>query len=517
MLLVARKECLSNLLSLRFLVGLIVSAVMMGTVGYVLVEDYAVRLRNYDADVARHARALASTKVYSEVGVVADLPPSPLSVFSRPAQDLPTSITVSPYHVPSLLDEGRSSGSIDLTGGSTLPVNPLLKVFQSIDLAFVVGTLLSLLALLMVFDGFCGEREQGTLKLLLSCPAGRAPLLLGKFAGALAALAIPLTVGFLEVMLLWLLSPSVTLHAAEWAGVALIYGASVLFLSGFLLLGLCVSMLVRDSSASLMALLLVWVVVTMVLPSGLDYLAHAAHPVSHETPPLADLDRRFWETHNRVPYVQSGSWNVASTNPMGGEALLSISRGEAANRARYNAIVTPLKFAYAEDRYRILEEHANRLRAWRSMRDNLTRPSPSVLYQNFTAAIAATDLESYHAALRSARAYREALMAFLIPKASTPEWFTRVLDHPELEASPANEQYWNDLATREGSDALFRKVWTWDRVRPLDLREMPTAAILLPPLGARFVSASNDLALLLLMVAGLAAAALVLVQRYAIT
>jgi hypothetical protein len=46
---------------------------------------------------------------------------------------------------------------------------------------------------------------------------------------------------------------------------------------------------------------------------------------------------------------------------------------------------------------------------------------------------------------------------------------------------------------------------------------MPTAAILLPPLGARFVSASNDLALLLLMVAGLAAAALVLVQRYAIT
>ena len=238
---ITRKELLVNLQSLRFLIGLVVSALMMGIVGYVLVEDYAARVQKYIADVQEHREALAQTKVYSTIAVVVDIPPSPLSVFSRGSQDLPTAVQVSPYHVPSLIDEAGGSASIGLSGTSSQPSNPLLRMFTSIDLGFVISTILSLFAVLLVFDSFSGEREQGTLKLLLSSSAGRSHLLAGKYLGALLTLAIPLTVGFLEVMILWALHPALSFDASVWAGVGLVYLASLLFLSGFLALAMFLS------------------------------------------------------------------------------------------------------------------------------------------------------------------------------------------------------------------------------------------------------------------------------------
>ncbi|HUI64787.1 MAG TPA: hypothetical protein VL126_08090, partial [Bacteroidota bacterium] len=103
---IIRKELRINLLSLRFLIGLVVSIVLMGMVGYVLVEDYAARQQAYLSNVQIHRQALQETKVYSELKVVVDIPPSPLSVFARGVRDLPTSVQVSAFHIPSLLDEG---------------------------------------------------------------------------------------------------------------------------------------------------------------------------------------------------------------------------------------------------------------------------------------------------------------------------------------------------------------------------------------------------------------------------
>ncbi|MFV0361370.1 ABC transporter permease [Tropicimonas sp.] len=53
-----------------------------------------------------------------------------------------------------------------------------------------------LLALMMSFDAIAGDVERGSLALLLSYPAGRGEILLGKYLAHLAALAIALVVGF---------------------------------------------------------------------------------------------------------------------------------------------------------------------------------------------------------------------------------------------------------------------------------------------------------------------------------
>ncbi|MBM4221051.1 MAG: ABC transporter permease, partial [Gammaproteobacteria bacterium] len=73
--------------------------------------------------------------------------------------------------------------------------------FRSIELLIaslvsLVIYLLPLIALVLGFDAVVGEREQGSLDLLLSLPLTRLELLLGKYLGLAAALTVSTLGGF---------------------------------------------------------------------------------------------------------------------------------------------------------------------------------------------------------------------------------------------------------------------------------------------------------------------------------
>jgi Cu-processing system permease protein len=73
--------------------------------------------------------------------------------------------------------------------------------FRSIDLTIaslvsLVIYLIPLIALVLGFDAIVGERERGSLDLLLSMPITRLELLLGKYFGLAAALAFSTVAGF---------------------------------------------------------------------------------------------------------------------------------------------------------------------------------------------------------------------------------------------------------------------------------------------------------------------------------
>jgi len=73
--------------------------------------------------------------------------------------------------------------------------------FRSIDvtigsLVSLVIYLIPLIALVLGFDAIVGERERGSLDLLLSMPITRVELLLGKYLGLAAALAFSTVAGF---------------------------------------------------------------------------------------------------------------------------------------------------------------------------------------------------------------------------------------------------------------------------------------------------------------------------------
>ncbi|MDF6758050.1 ABC transporter permease, partial [Escherichia coli] len=76
--------------------------------------------------------------------------------------------------------------------------------FVITSLVSLVIYLIPLIALLLGFDAVVGERERGSLDLLLALPLTRVELLLGKYLGLAAALTLSTLGGFaLMAVLLW--------------------------------------------------------------------------------------------------------------------------------------------------------------------------------------------------------------------------------------------------------------------------------------------------------------------------
>ncbi|MFC5367685.1 ABC transporter permease [Salinirubrum litoreum] len=82
----------------------------------------------------------------------------------------------------------------------------------------LVTTLIPLIALVMAYAAVVGERESGSLKLLLSLPHSRSDVVLGKVLGRAAAIAAPVFVGFLLPGFILLLIPGVTFQPGYYLG-----------------------------------------------------------------------------------------------------------------------------------------------------------------------------------------------------------------------------------------------------------------------------------------------------------
>ena len=110
------------------------------------------------------------------------------------------------------------------------------------SLVSLVIYLIPLIALLLGFDAIVGERERGSLDLLLSLPLTRLELLLGKYLGLAAALTLSTLAGFglVAVLLVRQFSGTALFH---YGGFML---SSVLLGLAFLSLAVLLSVLARD-------------------------------------------------------------------------------------------------------------------------------------------------------------------------------------------------------------------------------------------------------------------------------
>ena len=116
----------------------------------------------------------------------------------------------------------------------------------TVSLASLTIFLIPLIALLLSHDTIAGEAERGTLLLLLAYPVSRTAVVLGKFAGQLAILAVATVAGYGAAAL----AVGWNLGAAAWSAFAAMVGASILLGAVFLALGLLASTLVRQRSTA---------------------------------------------------------------------------------------------------------------------------------------------------------------------------------------------------------------------------------------------------------------------------
>jgi Cu-processing system permease protein len=128
------------------------------------------------------------------------------------------------------------------------------------SLSSLVIYLVPLIALVLGFDAIVGERERGSLDLLLSMPLTRLELLLGKFLGLSAALAGSTVVGFGLVGVLL----GSKLPAQAWFHFGGFIFSSVLLGIAFLSLAVTVSVFATDRTRASGAAIALWFLFVLV-------------------------------------------------------------------------------------------------------------------------------------------------------------------------------------------------------------------------------------------------------------
>lgn len=150
----------------------------------------------------------------------------------------------------------------------------------TVSLASLTIFLVPLIALLLSHDAIAGEAERGTLLLLLAYPVSRWAVVLGKFAGQLAILAVATVIGYgvAAIAVGW------NLGAAAWAAFAAMVAASILLGAVFLALGLLASTLVRQRSTAGGIAIGLWLL--FVLIYDMAFLGLLVASGGHSLPPL---------------------------------------------------------------------------------------------------------------------------------------------------------------------------------------------------------------------------------------
>jgi len=464
---VVRKEFLLNLVNFRFIAGFILCFILSALTAWILTQDYAGRIREYSDLVQKHKEELANVKVYSELKVNVDRRPEPLGLLCEGVEkNLNGTITVWHGDVPALSSSAGQG-------------NPLMAGLASLDLSLIVQVIFSLLALLFVYDSISGERERGTLSLLMSNPVPRHQVIFGKFLGILLSLFVPILFSMLVGALIILLSPDVRLSSSDWARLVLICLISLIYVSVFCIAGMFVSSRCNRSTTSLMLLLFLWVTFVLLIPKASAYIASYAKPVSSLDVVNGRVDALWQEFQHEVgkfnekhPISGTSAWDWGGTKVFLAEKRVMTAYLE---RVKFSE---PLRIQYADKVNSVRQEYFRELEGQSSLANNLARISPSVSYENLMSALAKTDLNSYMKFIGRARIYRDELINYLQSKEAFKS-FLYITRQKEEEMFDGEEfqkwfkKYWDEWDRQIKAGKKPSEADPWNSVKPLNLNDMP--------------------------------------------
>jgi ABC-type transport system involved in multi-copper enzyme maturation permease subunit len=143
--------------------------------------------------------------------------------------------------------------------------NPVYAIFRFIDFAFIVTIILSLFVIIFTYDAINGEKERGTLQLVLSNAVPRKDYIIGKITGIWLGLIVPLFIPVLLGILLVLLY-RIPFTADTWLRLVLLLSASFLLYTFFIVLGILSSTLTLRSSTSFLISLSAWIIFVFIIP-----------------------------------------------------------------------------------------------------------------------------------------------------------------------------------------------------------------------------------------------------------
>jgi len=240
---IARKEMLERLVTRRYIVLLAVTSFTMLLAFVSASQTYRTHLENYTASMAEGGEHMALHM------------PSPLSILAYGVGD----------ELGRRFNVDKGLGLIDVSG-QPIRAASLFQLLPPIDVLYVIQVLLSLVAALLVFDSVAGEKQRGSLALLLSHGVSRASVFAGKWLGGHIVLATVLAPSFLAGLLWVSAGDGIRLPSSIWPHLLAFFLLASTYLSFFLTLGLMISCFLRRPATSSVIILLVWTLLVFILP-----------------------------------------------------------------------------------------------------------------------------------------------------------------------------------------------------------------------------------------------------------
>jgi ABC-type transport system involved in multi-copper enzyme maturation permease subunit len=300
-----RKELLGHLRTLRLVVALVFTVALCLLTSVMGSLDFSSNVRAYEQELEGLRRDHDEAAVYGNLRTDLVVPPQPLQILCRgvvQGAGMSFDYSVGYYR--------RSAGNIGASAHDDL-MNTLTRV----DFVGVVALVLSFLAIVLGFDAVCGEREQGTLRLLLANSVSRGQIVAAKLLGGFLSVWAPVAVAFVAGLLLLRLNADVDFSGDDWIRLILLFLVTCLFLAEVYALSVLVSTYARRAATSLIVCLLGWLVLGAGYGSALPMLAR----YTIDFPPwqeFVDASDAEWERYRR----DMDAWEAQHPSP--GEAYL---------------------------------------------------------------------------------------------------------------------------------------------------------------------------------------------------
>ena len=469
---IAKKEFLLNIMTFKFAVGTILCLILTAVFVPILGKAYQERLKVYNENIAYNERELGKVTVYKNITPTIYRPPSVLAIFSEGLEkQLGNSATIEYDEVPEIANAAA---------------NHYLSIFSVFDVSLIFKIVISVLALLVAYDAISGEREKGTLKLMLSGTVARHEVLLGKLIAGLMVLVVPVIIAFFLGLVILHFFPMVDLAGSDWFRIGLMFLASLVFISTMYHLGLLFSCLARRSAVSLVLGLFLWILFAVVIPNGSAYLAAQILPIQSEDKINKQITSLRRETSLEIAkerqrlgsrYI-SGHYGTSDIIGKGGFGHGYVRSGSEAyihNQTLENSYEVPIKIKYADIYSEVKSGHLKSLFEQTRLSDNISRISPISLYEKAMSALAGTDIVNFQQFINAVKPYRKDIIEYMRSRTdnfSLPSFWTPCTKE-EIQTRP-NE---DDTPPLELSD-LPRFTYKSDLVGSLR-RAIPDLALLI--------------------------------------
>jgi ABC-type transport system involved in multi-copper enzyme maturation permease subunit len=378
---IIRREILEHLQSLQFLMLIILSILLFGMNGWVSVKKHREQMTRYSDGVTGIAQnpSTVQTSLYMH--------PNPLVLLADGG---------SKYQPP-----GYSLGP----KGKLTPLPAGQKNFKmpfvpELDWAFIIKVVFSLYVLLLAFRGISGEKEIGTLRLILSNTLRRNQVLIAKYISIILTAGISLILGCLvSLSIVSILLPQ-ALSLSLIPRIVLMVLLAFFYLSIFAFLGLFVSSLVGRSSVVLLILLSVWILFVVVVPNVSGILSDK----------LTSAPSEFQTARQVGPMLKEQVWARID------KVMERIVNGELTTD---EAVKKETDKAFEEGQEEVRKHYAvyeNAMKRRANVARNLSRLSPTALFQFASESLADTGPRREERFLKDAEAYSAIYDGYILEK-----------------------------------------------------------------------------------------------------